>query len=158
MFEAVQGKQARMLEGIMVSEQKDELPITTVKSAVLCQVVDNSDKDNNMVSDYWAQEGKIAGADGHGEELQQLQHHHHGGEGKEQHAGPGHVVQDDIGHMDDIPGKANQQYHPNFSVAGLVGQGAVAGEQGEEVNMMDRQEEKVIHDGMVQSRIKQTSR
>ena len=54
-----------------------------------------------------------------------------------------------------MPGKANQQYHHIFSVAGLVGQGAVAGEQGEEVNMMDRQEEKVIHDGLVQSRIKQ---
>ena len=71
----------------------------------------------------------IAGADGHREELQQL-HNHHGGEGQEQHAGPGHAVQDDIGHMEDIPGKANQQYHPNFSVAGLVVQGAAAGQQG----------------------------
>jgi hypothetical protein len=41
----------------------------------------------------------LAGAGGQREDLQGLQHHQHGGEGKEPHAGPGHVVQDDIGHM-----------------------------------------------------------
>ena len=130
MVEAVKSMQVRMLEGVMVSEQKNELPVTTVKSAVLCQSDENSDKDF-YVFDYWAQEGMLAGAGGQREDLQGLQHHQHGGEGKEPHEGPGHVVQDDIGHMEDVPGKANQLFETNFSVAWLVGQGAAAGEQGE---------------------------
>ena len=60
----------------------------------------------------------LVGAGGQREDLQGLQQY--------QHAGPRHVVQDDIGHMDDIPDKANQQYHPK-----LVGQGAATREQGE---------------------------
>ena len=57
-----QGKQVRMMEGVTVSYQKDELHVTTVKNLI------------NNVLVYCAQEGMFAGADGLRQRLQQLQH------------------------------------------------------------------------------------
>ena len=99
--DAVQDMQAMMLEGVMVSEQMKVLDITTVNSAVVGQKEIDSDKDNKLCSDYWAKECVFTGAAGHGERL----HHHHADEEQEPQVGPGHVVQDDIGHMEDKPGK-----------------------------------------------------
>ena len=126
--DTVQGMQAMVLEGVMVSEQMKVLPVITVNSAVLCQKEIDSDKDNKLCSDYWAQECMFTGAAGHGEGLH---HHQHADEEQEPQVGPGHVVQDDIGHMEDKPGKDKQQCLSNISVAGLAVQGDAAGVQGE---------------------------
>ena len=120
--------QAMVLEGVMVSEQMKVLPVITVNSAVLCQKEIDSDKDTKLCSDYWAQECMFTGAAGHGEGQH---HHHHADEEQEPQVGPGHVVQDDIGHMEDKPGKNKQQCLSNIFVAGLAVQGDAAGVQGE---------------------------
>ena len=52
-------------------------------------------------------------------------------EEQEPQVGPGPVVQDDIGHMEDKPGKDKQQCLSNISVAGLAVQGDAAGIEGE---------------------------
>jgi hypothetical protein len=55
--DAVQDMQVMMLEGIMVSEQKELLHVTTyMNSEVFLHKMNNSDKENKLYTDNWAQE------------------------------------------------------------------------------------------------------
>ena len=125
--ERLKNKVAMVLEGSMVNKQKNELPVTTENTAVLCQTDINSDKDNINHPGYWAQECVVSGA---GDQQDDDLHHHGEGRQLEPCREPGHIVHDVSGHVMDKPGKDNILNHSNFSMSGQAEQGPGAEHQG----------------------------
>ena len=101
----VQEDLVRVLKYGTVDRQKELLVDGSAGKAVTHQ-------DFKNVSDYWAKDYLGTGEGVHQEDP------HHLGVLQEPPGEPGHVVQEEFGHMMDKPGKENVLHHSNISVPG----------------------------------------